>query len=149
MRAVRLGKNETNGLRSLPYSEYLQTPHWKRVRAEALRRAGRRCSKCGLSGDLDVHHVSRESYERRGSERANDLAVLCRRHHHELHPGWLDDRPDLAQRWRNRLKSEERYPSPYHRSTESMEIEVPVDEPDFEPAEWWDQQTDEWKDNIH
>lgn len=30
-----------------------------------------------------------------------------------------------------------------------MEIEVPVDEPDFEPGDWWDQQIDEWKDNIH
>lgn len=66
----------------MPYSRYLTTPHWRRVRDAALRRAGFRCSKCSSKRDLQVHHLT---YERRGAELDDDLEVLCRGCHLGLH----------------------------------------------------------------
>lgn len=71
--------------RSMPYSEYLQTDHWKRTRLAALKRAGYRCSVCNASGTtLDVHH---RTYERRGEEHSADVIALCRGCHTRFHFG--------------------------------------------------------------
>jgi 5-methylcytosine-specific restriction endonuclease McrA len=56
------------------YAEYLQSDLWARVRTAALRRAGYRCSACGASRNLEVHH---RTYERLGGEAWADLVVLC------------------------------------------------------------------------
>jgi hypothetical protein len=68
-------EREQERLRSMPYREYLTTDHWRRLRDAALRRAHFKCQVCN-AGDvrLNVHH---RTYERRGSERADDLVVLC------------------------------------------------------------------------
>lgn len=71
-----------NALRALPYQEYLETAHWKRTRDAALKHHGERCQKCGTGRELQVHHVS---YNRRGSEKMVDLAVLCGGCHAEAH----------------------------------------------------------------
>jgi 5-methylcytosine-specific restriction endonuclease McrA len=69
-------------LRSMPYSEYLQTDHWKAVRTQALARAHYRCQVCNSTGRLDVHH---RTYDRRGQELPEDLIVLCRSCHETFH----------------------------------------------------------------
>lgn len=70
-------------LKTMPYAEYLQTPHWQEVRKKALRRAGGRCQLCNKNGTvLDVHH---RTYERRGQEYAADVIVLCRDCHSKFH----------------------------------------------------------------
>jgi 5-methylcytosine-specific restriction endonuclease McrA len=70
-------------LRAMPYEQYLQTPHWKRMREDELRAAGRRCQLCNRgSRILDVHH---RTYERRGEELDEDLIVLCRECHDNFH----------------------------------------------------------------
>lgn len=61
------------------YREYLASDHWRERRALALKTAGYKCSRCGKHGGrggagLQVHHLS---YERLGSERHDDLEVLC------------------------------------------------------------------------
>jgi hypothetical protein len=56
------------------YAEYLQTPHWRSLRAWALERAGNRCQLCGSAKELEVHH---NTYERLGCEWPSDLVVLC------------------------------------------------------------------------
>ena len=76
----------TEELRALPYHEYLQTDHWKRVRSEAYRRANYECQHCGR-GDtrLNAHHVDQEAYDHRGEERPRDIMVLddeCHRRYH-------------------------------------------------------------------
>lgn len=75
---------EIQRLRSLKYEEYLQTPHWRRTRDAALRRAGFSCSNspCRERSNLQVHH---RSYDRIGCERPDDLTVLCRRCHEGHH----------------------------------------------------------------
>src|SRR5688500_2743238 len=65
------------------YLAYLRSSAWRRQRRAALERAGGRCQHPGcfrssLGGPLHVHHVS---YSRLGSERPEDLIVLCREHH--------------------------------------------------------------------
>jgi 5-methylcytosine-specific restriction endonuclease McrA len=61
---------------------YLRSDHWKRVRREALERAGNKCQRCSASGPLDVHH---RTYKRLGGELPSDLQVLCRTCHDAVH----------------------------------------------------------------
>lgn len=69
-------------LRSLPYREYLQTEHWKNMRAAALIRYDYQCWKCGSKHNLQVHHLS---YEFRGMETTEELMVLCSECHKKEH----------------------------------------------------------------
>ena len=69
-------------LKAMPYDEYLQTPEWSEKREKALRRAEHRCQICNSSGFLHVHH---RTYENRGDERLEDLAVLCEDCHKLYH----------------------------------------------------------------
>lgn len=36
---------------------FLQTPRWKALRQQALRRDHYQCKECGAGGRLEVHHV--------------------------------------------------------------------------------------------
>lgn len=67
----------------VPYSEYLQSPHWQRKRRHVLNRAGYLCEIC-RKGDrqLDVHH---RTYENKGWELSEDLMALCRECHEKTH----------------------------------------------------------------
>jgi len=69
-------------LRTMPYSEYLQTPEWKETRKKALKRAGFKCQLCNSAESLNVHH---RTYERRGEEAYQDLIVLCKTCHSKHH----------------------------------------------------------------
>jgi 5-methylcytosine-specific restriction endonuclease McrA len=72
-------------LRALPYEEYLETPHWKFIRKEALACAGHRCQVCNDNRELSVHH---RKYDRLGEERTiwePDVIVLCDACHKLFH----------------------------------------------------------------
>lgn len=70
-------------LRNMPYRLYLRTPEWRRVRDAALQENGYACSlDVSHKEGLEVHH---RSYENRGTERPNDLIVLCRACHRLHH----------------------------------------------------------------
>lgn len=60
------------------------------VRARAIRRAGRRCSRCGRPGRLEVHHPHKLS---EGGTHDQPLEVVCRdchlREHHPPDPARL------------------------------------------------------------
>jgi len=56
------------------YQDYLKTEHWKKVRQEAVNRAGNRCQLCNKPGTLNVHH---RTYENIGNELPGDLIALC------------------------------------------------------------------------
>ncbi len=62
----------------MPYETYLRTDWWQWRRLRSLWLAGQRCQHCRQRGGLQVHHLT---YERRGRERDEDLAVLCDRCH--------------------------------------------------------------------
>ena len=57
------------------YATYIQSDEW-RAKADAARaRAGYRCQVCNQGEvQLDAHH---RTYERLGSERPEDITVLC------------------------------------------------------------------------
>lgn len=69
-------------LHDMDYKVYLLTPHWKRLREQALGRARHRCQVCNASSLLNVHH---RTYERRGFELDHDLIVLCNDCHQLFH----------------------------------------------------------------
>lgn len=57
------------------YADYLQSDHWQRIRARALRAADHRCQVCNSGGPLEVHHRTYDRVPYR--ERPEDLTVLC------------------------------------------------------------------------
>jgi hypothetical protein len=69
-------------LQTMPYGDYLWTPEWRATRLRALIRAEFKCSLCGSTELLQVHHLA---YERRGCEQDEDLVVLCTKCHQGTH----------------------------------------------------------------
>lgn len=68
--------------RTMPYTEYLKSDHWKATRESAVQRAGNACQFCRSTERLNVHH---NTYERLGEELPTDLLVLCQTCHGTLH----------------------------------------------------------------
>ena len=54
---------------------------WPTIRRKAILRAGKRCSLCGESGYLVVHHINHDPSD----NSAENLQVMCRQHHEALH----------------------------------------------------------------
>lgn len=64
------------------YRAYLTTPVWRDVRKRAIEHYGAICNRCGEYGN-DVHH---KTYDRvGGSERIDDLEIMCRDCHEAHH----------------------------------------------------------------
>lgn len=70
-----------NRLSVLPYDLYLETDHWKDLRAAAIAHYGDTCVLCD-SKPVQVHH---RTYARRGFEQLTDLIVLCDGCHSRYH----------------------------------------------------------------
>ena len=64
------------------YSDYLKSTHWHKIKTEFLSSRIKQCAICKEKRRLVVHH---KSYETLGCERDEDLVILCRGHHEELH----------------------------------------------------------------
>lgn len=71
-------------LRSMKYTYFLNTRYWKTVRNKVIELSGGKCSICGNTRFLNVHH---KTYKNHGSEifHLEDLVVLCRNCHEKLH----------------------------------------------------------------
>lgn len=69
-------------MRSRRYRDYMHSPAWRRRRAQAVKRAGFRCERCGSMRRLEVHHLT---YARLGAEAPADLRVLCHDCHRRQH----------------------------------------------------------------
>lgn len=79
---VRPASPRIKDLKTMPYSEYLQTPEWKEKRKKALRFARFKCQLCNSAERLNVHH---RTYERLGQELMGDLITLCNDCHGIFH----------------------------------------------------------------
>lgn len=66
------------------YASYLQSDHWKNLRAMALKKSRYRCvlSTCGSTKSLHVHHMN---YRNWYNCTTDDLLVLCESCHSSLH----------------------------------------------------------------
>lgn len=72
-------------LRTMTYSEYLQTEEWKAQRTRSLERFNNRCALCNNENRLHVHH---RTYKNRGAERDTDLTTLCSACHELFHTNY-------------------------------------------------------------
>lgn len=76
-------KEHIEWLKSIPYKEYLETPHWALLKKCILGRHGRACHICKKSHvEVHIHHLT---YENRGQENINELACLCSECHAKVH----------------------------------------------------------------
>ncbi len=68
----------------ITYSQYLQSEHWKDVRARFWKSKLHhyQCYICGSTENLQVHH---KTYNRIGKEYLNDLCLLCENCHKKTH----------------------------------------------------------------
>lgn len=73
--------NPTSG-KDWYYNTYLKSEHWKKRRAGALYKANFHCQCCGETENLQVHHLS---YKNIWHELDNDLKVVCRSCHMDIH----------------------------------------------------------------
>jgi len=69
------------------HHKYINSPIWKRKRAEAYAHHGRACAACGSTEDLQMHHISYLNLSRKGpgKEKMEDLIPLCGHHHDLVH----------------------------------------------------------------
>jgi hypothetical protein len=96
--------DEVARLKSMPYPEYLKTPHWRRVRSAMLLAHGARCQSdicqnndsywVGGESRIHVHHAT---YKNRGNERFEDLRLLC----DQCHKKWHDTKEDIFSDYMN------------------------------------------------
>ena len=66
----------------MTYREYLQSDHWKAFRKRYYQRYGYKCTICGSTENINLHH---KTYNRLGKEWLMDVISLCEIHHHEFH----------------------------------------------------------------
>lgn len=64
------------------YRWYVRSKPWQKKRLQIIARQKGKCKRCGLSGRLEVHHLT---YKRLGHERHYDLEALCPRCHKKYH----------------------------------------------------------------
>ena len=64
------------------YLNYLQTAHWQALRKAAFVLYGQKCEFCGQRTAIDIHHIQ---YHNLYDVKPKELAVLCRRHHDQVH----------------------------------------------------------------
>jgi phage terminase large subunit GpA-like protein len=72
---------------SSPYSEYLKSEHWKKLKgkkwSKAKKKSRVRCAICGTRrGQLDTHHLT---YRNLHDVETSDLRILCHPCHFTLH----------------------------------------------------------------
>lgn len=81
---------------NMPYKEFLTTPYWKGIAMFVKRRDGWRCTECGSTKDLDVHH---KTYGNHGNEinSIGDLTTLCRNCHQRAHGNGNTDENSTTQ----------------------------------------------------
>ena len=63
------------------YAEYLESPHWKILRADTVGHHGY-CAVCKSLQSPRLHHCN---YSRLGHEAPDDIIVLCKYHHDFVH----------------------------------------------------------------
>jgi len=64
------------------YKEYLKSKHWKNKRKEFYKTTEAKCSWCGETKNLNLHHLT---YDNIGNEKLEDLICLCASCHKKLH----------------------------------------------------------------
>lgn len=71
-------------IQKMDYKDFLQTPYWKAVSGEVMKRNDYKCQLCGKNGKLNIHHPD---YSIHGYEVQNvkKLLCLCEDCHNKFH----------------------------------------------------------------
>lgn len=71
-------------IQNMDYQDFLKTPYWKAIALYVKEKAGKKCSMCGATKALEVHHLT---YDNHGDElhHLEDLTCICRKCHENLH----------------------------------------------------------------
>lgn len=71
-------------IENMPYADFLNTIYWRGVSLFVKRRDGWRCTECGSTKKIEVHH---KTYENHGAETEHleDLMTLCDNCHKKAH----------------------------------------------------------------
>lgn len=95
--------NIASKLRNTPYPQYLQTIHWRHVRAAMMLIHRASCQAeghyemfeswyFGWEPETGVHHLT---YRNKGNERYCELALLCKEHHKLWHSNATAKKPQI------------------------------------------------------
>jgi len=82
------------------YAEYLRSDHWRSLRRERLI-GSRSCEVCRRDGDSFQLYVHHSTYARLGQEALEDLLVVCKQCHDDIHQ--LEGTRDM---WNDRVSLE-------------------------------------------
>lgn len=75
------------------YAAYLESDHWKNLRAAKIKRDGAACKDCGSTRFIQVHHLN---YRNIFDVILDDLKVVCRVCHEKIH-GIIKPKPAPAK----------------------------------------------------
>ena len=73
---------DSSAPRYFRYASYIQSPFWRRKKAEYQAEFGIHCEVCGPDMGVDIHHIS---YQTLFSESHEHLMCLCRKCHKRSH----------------------------------------------------------------
>ena len=82
-------------------SRNIGSREWERLRHKVLERDGHRCTRCGLAGKLEVHHLI--PVERGGQDVMANLTARCRTCHLFEHRQRVSAE---RQAWRDYMRTE-------------------------------------------
>lgn len=71
--------------RSDEYKELLKSPKWKNKRSKILKRDKKKCTKCGCTAELEVHHIWYITGNLPWEVPNKYLTTLCRDCHQKEH----------------------------------------------------------------
>lgn len=111
---------------------YLKSDHWRGLRDRTIKGAGGRCQDCGSNDRVQVHHLN---YDNLWHEKPDDIRVLCRFCHRDVH-GLVRD---LERHVENILHHEDRCKRYSQREAVIMAEVLGADDVEYDPMDWtWD-----------
>lgn len=84
--------------RFIPYHNQLLDKRWIKKREQVFKLKGRKCSVCGATHNLQIHHLRYFNDKYAWEYKMKDLVVLCDSCHKRKHCKDLDERFDFLLR---------------------------------------------------
>ena len=79
----------------IPYHDQLTDKRWLNKRKQVFKLKGRKCSVCGATHNLQIHHLRYFNDKYAWEYKMKDLVVLCESCHKRKHCIDLDERLDF------------------------------------------------------
>jgi hypothetical protein len=79
----------------IPYHDQLIDKRWMKKREQVFKLKGRKCSVCGATHNLQIHHLRYFNDKYAWEYKMKDLVVMCESCHKRKHCIDLDERLDF------------------------------------------------------